>query len=79
MNLEQRLLFWARSTELIPEAKVMVEFQQNNNLDYQAFVSENNGYPAKLLGYYHLPCSIASEDSTQVLGLAHSVQYWWLD
>jgi hypothetical protein len=57
---------------------VIVEFQLDEDLDYRSFVNENNWYPAKLLGFYHLLPN-AGEDLIQFQVLAHCVQYQRLD
>jgi hypothetical protein len=57
---------------------VIVEFQLDQDLDYQSFVDDNNRYPAKLVGFYRLLPN-ADEDATEFEVLSHCVQYQRLD
>jgi hypothetical protein len=57
---------------------VIVEFQLDQDLDYQSFIDDNKRYPAKLTGFYHLLPNV-DEDATEFEVLSHCVQYHRLD
>jgi hypothetical protein len=57
---------------------LIVEFQLDQDLDYQSFVDDNNWYPAKMIGFYRLLPNV-DEDASEFEVLSHCVQYQRLD
>jgi hypothetical protein len=58
---------------------VIVEFQLDQDLDYQSFIDDNNRYPAKLIGFYYRLLPNVDEDASEFEVLSHCVQNQRLD